>query len=85
MKDGGRGTKARGLSPFPRRLSLLRSAFRLLYNELAWTYDWVSQAVSLGQWRSWQRASLARLRGPRVLEVAHGTGDLLLDLAEAGF
>jgi len=41
--------------------------------------------VSLGQWRSWQRASLARLRGPRVLEVAHGTGDLLLDLAEAGF
>lgn len=64
---------------------LIRFAFRLLYNELAWTYDWVSRAVSLGQWRSWQRAALARLRGPRVLEVAHGTGDLLLDLAEAGF
>lgn len=85
--DGGRGTGDQGARTFsvPRRLSLLRFAFRLLYNELAWTYDWVSQAVSLGQWRSWQRAALARLRGPRVLEVAHGTGDLLLDLADAGF
>lgn len=64
---------------------LIRFAFRLLYNELAWTYDGVSRMVSLGQWRSWQRAALAHLRGPRVLEVAHGTGDLLLDLAEAGF
>lgn len=85
--EGRRGTGGQGTRPFsvPRRLSRLRFAFRLLYNELAWTYDWVSRAVSLGQWRSWQRASLARLRGPRVLEVAHGTGDLLLDLAEAGF
>jgi len=63
----------------------IRFAFHLLYNELAWTYDRVSRAVSLGQWRSWQRAALARLRGPRVLEVAHGTGDLLLDLSDAGF
>jgi SAM-dependent methyltransferase len=64
---------------------LVRFAFRLLYNQLAWTYDWVSRTVSLGQWRSWQRAALVRLRGPRVLEVAHGTGDLLLDLEDAGF
>lgn len=63
----------------------IRFAFHLLYNELAWTYDWVSRAVSLGQWRSWQRAALVQLCGPRVLEVAHGTGDLLLDLSDAGF
>ncbi len=63
---------------------LLRLGFRLLYNELAWTYDAVSWGVSLGQWRSWQRASLAHLAGPRVLEIAFGTGDLQLDLHAAG-
>ena len=64
---------------------LLRVFFRLLYNQFAWAYDWVSRAVSLGQWRAWQRAGLSRLRGRRVLEIAHGTGDLLLDLAALGF
>ncbi|MBM4425321.1 MAG: hypothetical protein FJ030_18410, partial [Chloroflexi bacterium] len=33
---------------------LLRLAFRLLYNEFAFTYDLVSWAVSVGQWRQWQ-------------------------------
>jgi ubiquinone/menaquinone biosynthesis C-methylase UbiE len=64
---------------------ILRFGFNLLYNELAWTYDWVSVAVSMGQWRSWQRAGLSRLRGRRVLEIAHGTGNLLLDLTALGF
>jgi ubiquinone/menaquinone biosynthesis C-methylase UbiE len=59
---------------------LLRTAFWLLYNPLAWTYDWVSCAVSLGQWRAWQRTALTEVRGERVLELAFGTGDLLLDL-----
>jgi ubiquinone/menaquinone biosynthesis C-methylase UbiE len=63
---------------------LLGLGFRLLYNELAWTYDAVSWGVSLGQWRSWQRASLAHLVGPRVLEIAFGTGNLQLDLHAAG-
>ena len=66
---------------------LVRFGFRLLYNELAWTYDWVSWAVSLGRWRSWQRVALPLLDAPRdgsVLELAHGTGNLLLDMLEAG-
>ncbi len=64
---------------------LVAFGFRLLYNELAWTYDWVSGAVSMGRWRSWQQAVLPYLAGPRLLEVAFGTGDLLLDLAAAGY
>ncbi len=63
----------------------LRFAFRLLYNELAFTYDWVSWFVSMGQWRSWQRAALPHLRGQRILEIAHGTGNLLLELRALGF
>ena len=63
----------------------LRLAFRLLYNEMAWTYDFVSWFVSAGQWRSWQRAALPYLRGRKVLEIAHGTGNLLLDLTALGF
>ena len=72
------------MRPLPFLSRFLRLAFRLLYNELAWTYDLVSWSVSIGQWRSWQRTALPRLREGRVLEIAHGTGDLLLDLHEAG-
>jgi ubiquinone/menaquinone biosynthesis C-methylase UbiE len=60
-------------------------AFGLLYNSLAWTYDLVSWTVSAGQWRSWQRAALPYLRGRLALEIAHGTGNLLLDLVSLGF
>lgn len=66
----------------------VRFGFRLLYNQLAFTYDWVSQVVSLGAWRCWQRASLKHLAvppGSLVLELAHGTGNLQLDLADAGY
>jgi ubiquinone/menaquinone biosynthesis C-methylase UbiE len=63
---------------------LLRFGFWLLYNPLAWTYDWVSCVVSLGQWRAWQRTALAEVGGGRVLELASGTGNLLLDLHALG-
>jgi len=62
----------------------LRWAFGLLYNQLAWTYDLVSWVVSVGQWRQWQRSALPFLPGRPVLEVAHGTGNLLLDLVSLG-
>jgi ubiquinone/menaquinone biosynthesis C-methylase UbiE len=68
--------------------ALVKFGFRLLYNELAFTYDLVSQVVSLGAWRCWQRAVMRHLEAPPgapVLEIAHGTGNLQLDLYAAGY
>lgn len=68
--------------------SLVRLGFRLLYNEMAFTYDTVSSVVSLGEWRCWQRTALRYLDATGddlLLELAHGTGNLQLDLAEAGY
>ena len=65
-----------------------RFGFRLLYNECAFTYDTVSRAVSLGRWQSWQRSVIPMLPPPGnglILELAHGTGDLQIDLANAGY
>ena len=67
--------------------SLVRFGFRLLYNEMAFTYDSVSWLVSLGDWHSWQRAGIKHLNvasGARVLELAHGTANLQIDLRAAG-
>ncbi|MBK8135425.1 MAG: class I SAM-dependent methyltransferase [Anaerolineae bacterium] len=62
---------------------ITRFGFRLLYNEFAWTYDVVSWIVSAGEWREWQRSAIRALNLPsesKVLEVAHGTGNLQVDL-----
>lgn len=64
---------------------LIRFGFRLLYNELAWTYDFVAWIVSFGQWQAWGRTSLRYLRGKRVLELAHGPGHLLVAMKQAGY
>lgn len=67
---------------------LVRFGFWLLYNELAFTYDVVSQVVSMGQWRCWQRTVFRHMPlvgSTPVLELAHGTGDLQLDLHERGY
>jgi ubiquinone/menaquinone biosynthesis C-methylase UbiE len=64
---------------------LLQLFFRLLYNEFAWTYDLVSWTVSVGQWRDWQRQVIPHIAGNKILEVAHGTGNLQIDLAAKGF
>jgi ubiquinone/menaquinone biosynthesis C-methylase UbiE len=66
----------------PRRL--VKFGFRLLYHELAFTYDAVAWLVSLGQWQAWGRTALDRVRGPRVLEIGHGPGHLLIALARSG-
>lgn len=65
--------------------TLLRLVYRFLYYEMAWTYDAVSWLVSIGQWRAWQRAALPYVRGKKILELAHGTGNMLLDTRALGF
>lgn len=67
---------------------LVRFGFRLLYNEMAFTYDTVSTVVSIGEWRCWQRVALKYLEtgaDDQLLELAHGTGNLQLDLIKAGY
>lgn len=67
---------------------LVRFGFRLLYYEMAFTYDMVSWVVSMGQWRCWQRTSMQFLPPTDagfILDLAHGTGNLQIDLQNAGY
>ena len=67
---------------------LVSFGFRLLYGELSFTYDLVSWIVSLGAWRDWQRCALEHLPVPEagtVLELAHGTGHLQVELRRRNY
>jgi ubiquinone/menaquinone biosynthesis C-methylase UbiE len=66
-------------------ISFIRFCFHHFYNTFAFTYDFVSAVVSRGHWRAWTRAAIPYIRGTRVLEIPCGTGNLLLDLHDAGF
>ncbi len=69
------------MSPYSRLYSsFFNHFFKLLYHQFAWSYDWVSGAVSLGNWNSWTRAALPYLQGPRVLELGFGPGHLQVAL-----
>lgn len=63
---------------------ILRFLLARLYNEFAWAYDLVSRTVSRGEWQQWQQAVLPYVTGRRLLEIACGPGDLLLDLGGSG-
>ena len=79
-KDKGERIKDKN-SLYVRLISLL---FRLLYYEMAWTYDAVSWVVSLGDWRRWQFATLDYVKGKSILELGHGTGHVLKALQDKG-
>lgn len=67
---------------------LVSFGFRLLYGELSFTYDLVSWIVSLGAWRDWQRCALEHLPASGagiVLELAHGTGHLQVELRRRNY
>lgn len=62
----------------------LRLFFRLLYGPFAWAYDAVAWVVSRGKWRTWGAVALSSLANGPVLELAHGPGHLLLQMARLG-
>jgi ubiquinone/menaquinone biosynthesis C-methylase UbiE len=64
---------------------LINFGFHLLYHQLAPTYDLVSWLVSFGNWRAWQFAALPFIKGPDVLDLAHGPGHMLIALHQAGY
>jgi len=77
-----------GLPPLslPKRLFLifLRTFFKLLYHQFAWTYDGVASIVSMGAWIKWVQSVLPFVDGPRTLEIGYGPGHLLVGLYQKG-
>jgi ubiquinone/menaquinone biosynthesis C-methylase UbiE len=65
--------------------AFLHVFFYLLYNPLAWSYDWVSAIVSMRQWQDWIRVVLPYLTGGRILELGHGPGHLQIAMHQSGF
>lgn len=63
---------------------LLRGFFHLLYNQLAWGYDFIAYVVSIGQWKEWILSISRDLDGPLVLEIGHGPGHLMTALKGSG-
>lgn len=59
----------------------LRIFFRHFYTSLAWSYDLVASIVSVGQWDDWVLSILDPAPAQPILEIAHGTGNLLHELA----
>jgi len=64
--------------------SILRLFFRLLYHELAFTYDLVAAAVSFNRWQDWVMSVIPFLEGKRILEIGHGPGHLQRILLSLG-
>jgi len=62
----------------------LRFFFQHLYTTLAPAYDLIAWTVSMGQWNQWVRTALDPLPAGPVLELGHGTGHLLRELASRG-
>jgi ubiquinone/menaquinone biosynthesis C-methylase UbiE len=65
--------------------AVLRIAFRLLYHEMAWSYEAVAWVVSLGLWKQWREAAIDYLPPQgRVLEIGAGPGVLAVEIARHG-
>ena len=61
---------------------LLRFFFWHFYHGFAWTYDTVSDVVSIGRWNDWMQCAIPFVRGKRVLEIGYGPGHMQIYLRE---
>lgn len=80
-RQGAGRRRSRLPAPFSQ---VLRLFFHLLYGPCAWAYDAVAWTVSLGKWTTWGAVALPFLTNGPVLELAHGPGHLLLQMARRG-
>jgi len=64
---------------------VLRVFFRLLYHEMAWTYDAVAWGVSAGLWSHWIEQVVPYAQGPMILELGHGPGHLQVAFSRKGY
>ena len=64
--------------------SFLRFFFKHLYTTLAWAYDFVAWATSMGQWQKWQSAATPSSQIDDLLELGSGPGHLLVDISRLG-
>lgn len=63
----------------------LRLFYKLLYHQLAWSYDLVSWVVSSGHWQDWILSVIPLLKPPSILEIGSGPGHLQVALAQRQF
>jgi ubiquinone/menaquinone biosynthesis C-methylase UbiE len=63
---------------------ILRFLYDLLYHRLAWTYDLVAGAVSLGRWNHWIKCVIPLIQGNQILELGFGPGHLQKELNQYG-
>lgn len=64
--------------------AFLQLFFTHFYTTLAWSYDLVAWAVSVGKWNDWVLSAAPAVELDPVLELGHGPGHLLRALAEIG-
>jgi len=57
---------------------------KFFYN-LPQIYDGLTEILSLGAWKQWQKRALEDLKGKKVLEVGIGPGKLLVRMAKDGY
>jgi len=57
---------------------------KFIYSNFMGTYDLVCKVVSKGTWQKWQRYVIRYFNGMSVLDMACGTGNLLVAGQEAG-
>jgi len=62
-----------------------KNQVRQMFNNIAGRYDFLNRFLSLGIDRGWRKKAIALIRAqsqPRILDIASGTGDLAIEMAQ---